>query len=187
MPNGLAIIDEEIDKVADLTSDNPAQQERIAEMRPFVAEKLAELEETIALRRDEGFEAAQTVVLTDVGKESADAIRRIIDEMVAEEEELLISREASTDSAASMIKQVILGRFVIALLATGAIAFFLSRAIAGGVAKVSNGLKAIAVGDLATEVDIQVEGRTRRDVNGLQRDADVSEGHGRGGRGVGPG
>ena len=152
---GLAAINDEIDKVSDLTSDNPAQQQRIAEMRPFVAEKLAELEETINLRRDEGFEAAQTVVLTDAGKESADALRGIIDEMVAEEAALLIERATSTDSAASMIKQVILGGFVIALLATGAIAFFLSRSIAGGVAKVSAGMKAIAVGNLSTEVEIK--------------------------------
>ena len=103
---GIAIIDGEVDRVASLTSDNPAQQQRIAEMRPFIAEKLAELEDTIDLRRNEGFEAAQTVVLTDAGKNSADNIRRIIDDMVAEEQELLVVRAASTDSAAGTVKTV---------------------------------------------------------------------------------
>ena len=68
--NGIAVIDEHIATVQSLTSDNPAQQARIEELKPFVAEKLAELEDTITLRRDTGFEAAREVVLTDAGKNS---------------------------------------------------------------------------------------------------------------------
>ena len=151
---GIAVIDQHIAEVQDLTSDNPAQQARIEEMKPFVQEKVDELAETIQLRREEGFEAARTVVLTDAGKNSADAIRRIIEEMIAEEDELLIVRAASTDPSANMVKYVILGGMAIAVIITGAIAIFLSRSIAGGVQQVSKGLRAIAVGDLGEKVNV---------------------------------
>ena len=151
---GIGVLDEHIASVQSLTSDNPAQQARIEEMKPFVAEKLDELAETIQLRRVEGFEAAQTVVLTDAGKNSADAIRRIIDEMTVEERDLLVVRAASTESSAGTVKTVILGGLVVAIVVVGVIAIFLSRSIAGGIGQVSKGLKAIAVGDLGEKVEI---------------------------------
>ena len=153
--NGIAVIDEHIATVQSLTSDNPAQQARIEELKPFVAEKLAELEDTITLRRDTGFEAAREVVLTDAGKNSADAIRGIIIEMEDEERALLVTRAASTESSAGMVRNVILGGFVVALVITAAIAIFLSRSIAGGIGQVSKGLKAIAQGNLNEKVDIK--------------------------------
>ena len=152
--NGIAVIDEHIATVQSLTSDNPAQQARIEELKPFVVEKLDELAETIQLRRDEGFDAAQTVVLTDAGKNSADAIRGIITEMEEEEAALLITRAASTESSAGTVKTVILGGLVVAIVVVGAVAIFLSRSIAGGIGQVSKGLKAIAVGDLGEKVEI---------------------------------
>ena len=152
--NGLASIQGQIDNVAALTSDNPRQQERIAEMQPWVDEKLAELDETINLRTDEGFEAARTVVLTDAGKTSADAIRVIITAMEAEERELLVVRAAATSSSASTVKMVIIFGGLIAVVATGALAVYLSRSIAGGIGTVSESLQRISGGDLTADVNI---------------------------------
>ena len=86
-----------IDEVAHLTAGNPRQQERIAAMQPWVDEKMAELADTIVLRRDEGFEAARTVVLMDAGKESADQIRLIVTAMQNEESALLVVRGYATE------------------------------------------------------------------------------------------
>ena len=55
-------------------------------LAPLIADKLAELQQTIELRRTRDFAAAQAVVLTDRGKKAMDAIRTIIQEMNAEEE-----------------------------------------------------------------------------------------------------
>lgn len=152
---GIAVLNDHIVEVQSLTSDSPAQQQRIEEMKPFVQEKLDVLAETIGLRRTEGFEAAQAVVLTDAGRTSADAIRRITDEMTAEEVALLDARAASTASSASMVKNVILGGRLVAVIITGAVAFFLSRSIADGVGQVAAALKAISVGNLGVKVDIK--------------------------------
>lgn len=153
--NGLASIQSEIDEVARLTSDNPLQQERIAEMQPWVDEKLAELEETIALRTNEGFEAARTVVLTDAGKESADAIRLIIIDMEAEERALLVVRADATAASASTVKTVIIFGGLVAAMVTGALAFYLARSIAGGIGTVSGALQRISGGDLTADVNIK--------------------------------
>ncbi|MCH8815353.1 MAG: CHASE3 domain-containing protein [Chloroflexi bacterium] len=152
---GLANLQGEIDNVRELTIDNPAQTARIDDMQPFIDEKLAELADTIDLRKTEGFDAAQAVVLTDAGKNSADAIRGFITEMDEAERGLLDERGAATASSASTIKTVIIAGFLIALVVTGSVAVFLSRSIAGGVGKVSKAMKAIAVGDLGQDVEIK--------------------------------
>ncbi len=75
-----------------LTSDNPNQQQRLDLLDPLVTEKLAFIQETIDLRRNEGFDAAQNAVLTDKGRQIMDNIRQLLAEMQNEEEELLQQR-----------------------------------------------------------------------------------------------
>src|SRR4028119_1873341 len=79
----------EIQTLRKLTADNPQQQKRLASLRPLVDQKFAELDQTISLRKDEGLEAAQQVVLTDQGKYLMDQIRRVIQEMEKEERDKL--------------------------------------------------------------------------------------------------
>jgi len=109
-PYSMAIemIDEEIEHVQTLTSDNPNQQKRIEELKPHVEEKLAELKETIDLRDEVGFTAAVEVVLTDRGKKSADAIREILQEMEEEEIVLLEARSIEARVAEKTTKSIIL-------------------------------------------------------------------------------
>ena len=76
----------EVERLRRLTADNPAQQGR-----------LAEPDETIALRRDAGFEAARRVVVEDRGKKLMDEVRRLTGEMEAEEQGLLERRAAVAD------------------------------------------------------------------------------------------
>src|SRR5271155_1457175 len=56
--SALASIYRAVDDLRLLTSDNPRQQSRIAEARPLIEAKLAELKRTIDLRRNQGFDAA---------------------------------------------------------------------------------------------------------------------------------
>ena len=64
------------DSVSALVTDNPEQTAHVDTVRALTANKLAELQETIQLRRTSGFEAAKTVVLTDRGKNTMDQIRQ---------------------------------------------------------------------------------------------------------------
>lgn len=126
-----------LDELQNLTSDNPRQQERIKNLRPLVAAKMAELKETIDLRREKGFDAALEVVLTDKGKAIMDGIRKITDAMYAEEAELLVKRQADAHSQA---QSVVMISFFVSVLLVGAIAFWLVRNINGILRGVMNDL-----------------------------------------------
>ena len=77
----LGRIDEEILHFRTLTIDNAIQTERADDLKPLVQAKFDELLETIDLRRNDGFTAAQTVVLTDAGKQIMDDIRGLLELM----------------------------------------------------------------------------------------------------------
>ena len=88
-----------IDRVASLTADNPTQRANVALLRPHIDAKLAELRQTIDLRRTQGPEAALAVVKTDRGKVEMDAIRAQADAMRQEETRLRQLRLAEMDGA----------------------------------------------------------------------------------------
>ncbi len=68
-----------------LTANSPSQNARVAGMKIRVQSKMAELADTIDVRRTKGFEAAQAVVASDRGKSDMDAVRQAIAGMQAEE------------------------------------------------------------------------------------------------------
>src|SRR5712692_2037635 len=101
-PHSTAVegIDDVIARVRKLTADNPNQQRRLDTLRPLIAGKLAELKETIELRKSNGFQAALAVVVTDRGKKAMDDIREVVRQMEDEERELLKSRDQSARTSA---------------------------------------------------------------------------------------
>ncbi|MES2596119.1 MAG: response regulator [Verrucomicrobiota bacterium] len=90
-----ADIDEAIVITRDLTVDNPVQQSLIQQLKKNVGAKFAELQETIDLRKKQGFEAALAVVVSDRGKADMDAIREKVSAMIAEELRLRKERQAA--------------------------------------------------------------------------------------------
>ncbi|MDT8445751.1 MAG: CHASE3 domain-containing protein [bacterium] len=117
-----------LDEIQTLTSDNPRQQERIKRLRPLIDAKMAELKETIDLRRDQGFNEALEVVLTDQGKEIMDNIRKVYEEMYNEENTLLKTREAEAHSTAQTI---VVTSFLVSFVLVVWIAFWLVKNING--------------------------------------------------------
>jgi len=97
---GILAVNQIIQNLRALTADNPNQQRRIDALEPLVAAKLAELKETIDLRRDKGFHAAAKVIRTDRGKRVMDDIRGIIAEM-SNEEGVLLERRSNAMKASS--------------------------------------------------------------------------------------
>lgn len=139
----------------ELTIDNPTQTGRIDDLLPLVDDKFAELLETIDLRRNETFEAARDVVLTDAGKSIMDNIRVLMDALDKEEWDLLVIRSEAAQDAASTAKIVLIGGTVGAVLLMAGIAFFLTRGLTTGITQIGNAMKRIAVGDLGTEVSVK--------------------------------
>jgi PAS domain S-box-containing protein len=75
-----------------LLRDRFEQQQRFNKLEPLIAKRFDIIEENIALRRTQGFEAAQRLVLTGKGQETMDRIRQIVREMEAQEEQQLQQR-----------------------------------------------------------------------------------------------
>jgi signal transduction histidine kinase/DNA-binding response OmpR family regulator/CHASE3 domain sensor protein len=94
-------IPQRLNEIAELTGDNPVQQRRIAALKLHVGAKLAELKETIDLRRNQGAEAALAVVNSDRGKIEMDAIRVQLAAMGQEEAALRAQRLVEMDNAYS--------------------------------------------------------------------------------------
>jgi len=88
-----------LDTVAALTDDNPAQQKNLGQLKRRIDAKLAELGETIELRRTSGRDAALAVVGTNRGKAEMDAIRSGLDVMRLEERRLRETHVAEMERA----------------------------------------------------------------------------------------
>jgi PAS domain S-box-containing protein len=71
----------QLNKLRALAATEPGMPTAVASLSGLIAEKLSELEETVALRRSEGFKAALAVVETNRGKHAMDDIRRIGDDL----------------------------------------------------------------------------------------------------------
>src|SRR6185503_12585874 len=99
----------------DLVADNASQQQHLAAVEPLIMQKLAELQETIDLRANHGFAAAQALVLTDRGKQTMDTLRTLAHNIEREEHTLLQQRQAATEASAT--------KSVMALVAGNAFAF----------------------------------------------------------------
>jgi signal transduction histidine kinase len=94
-PYNLALteVNQELDRVAELTADVPGQRQRVSQLRGILAEKLTELAEIIRLRKERGFEAARKAVTTQRGKQLMDGLRAVVSGMEQENYRLLSERE----------------------------------------------------------------------------------------------
>jgi len=73
----VAALPSELSRLRALVAEEPALRTRVLTLDSLITEKLSELEETVALRQNEGFKAALKVVETNRGKHSMDDIRMI--------------------------------------------------------------------------------------------------------------
>ncbi len=102
-----------LDTVAALTHDNPVQQANLGPLKRHIDAKLAELRETIDLRKSQGAPAALAVVKSDRGKFEMDAVRAQIDVMRQEE---LRARLGRIDEMAGAFRTAMISGFLTSLL-----------------------------------------------------------------------
>ena len=123
----LAAVRQRLDDIARLTSDSPAQQARLPRLRLLIDSKLADLSETIELRRTRGFDAALAVVVSGRGKADMDAIRAQIAAMDLEEAGLRGVRVAETNDAyaTALAGAVVAG--LVGVLLTAIIGYLIRR------------------------------------------------------------
>jgi PAS domain S-box-containing protein len=96
-PYNLAIgqVGPNIDKLANMTADNPRQQAHIPVLRNLAQAKVIELAQTITLYRSGRTEEAKALVLSDAGLFTMNNIRKLTSEMGEEETSLEAVRSAA--------------------------------------------------------------------------------------------
>ncbi|MEG4805422.1 CHASE3 domain-containing protein [Microcoleus sp. ARI1-B5] len=100
--SAIARVNAQIGGLQQLTADNNRQQQRIRDLKIAIDSKLAELEETIDLRRQKNLAAALRLVKTDRGKQIMGAIRQQVAVMTAEETQLLQQRARESQASAHL-------------------------------------------------------------------------------------
>jgi signal transduction histidine kinase/ActR/RegA family two-component response regulator len=113
----------------DLTSDNPAQQSRLAKLHPIVELKLGELSRTVALEKAGKSDAALEVIKSNKGRDLMRDIREALDEFDGDE----TNTETARNARAALLRSILLSITVVAafLAATVAIlvGFMLRRQV----------------------------------------------------------
>jgi signal transduction histidine kinase/DNA-binding response OmpR family regulator/CHASE3 domain sensor protein len=126
--SAVARIGARMQTVTALTQDNPAQQANVAVLKRHVDAKLAELRETVTLRRNNGIAAALAIVTSDRGKIEMDAIRAQLNGMAQEELRL---RTIRLDDMAAASRAAITTGIVTSLIGAGlTIAIFIMMRLA---------------------------------------------------------
>ncbi|GGA41628.1 CHASE3 domain-containing protein [Dyella nitratireducens] len=83
----------ELQNLKVLVGNDAEQQQKLDQLHSLIDAKFEELKETIALRQDKGFEAAEQVVQTDKGKKTMDDIRAVIADMTRNAKATLDQRD----------------------------------------------------------------------------------------------
>ncbi|MDA8349769.1 MAG: CHASE3 domain-containing protein [Pseudomonadota bacterium] len=114
------------------TADNPLEQHRLVRLAPLLAARIAGLSDLLALRREQGFRAAQRQqVLAREHRSTAEQIDRIIGRMRTTERTLLAGREATAAQRAHLTEQTVAGGGALAFIITALALWALRRDFAG--------------------------------------------------------
>ena len=113
-----------------LTADNPNQQQRLNSLQKSIDLKLAELKQTIDLRRTQGLDAALKIVLNNSGKGYMDDVRATVAEADQEERDLLKQRTDEAHASADMTQAIILWGGLLGTLAVIVIGWLITRSLA---------------------------------------------------------
>jgi CHASE3 domain sensor protein len=139
--NALAELPKAIEQMQMLIVDG-AQHERVSQLQPLIEAKLAELKQTIDLRKAGREQECKQMVLSDRGKEIMDKFRAKLDEIDRAEEELLSLRRAKAKRTTEDLNAFnwLSGLGVLCAAIFGGV--YLSRNVVGSIARVIHTLAA---------------------------------------------
>ncbi len=88
-------IDAEVSRLAQLTRDNAEQEADVPRLQRFIVQKLDELRLTIAVRKENGSDAARAIVLTDRGRLAMDSLHAVVGRMESRELATIAAQQAA--------------------------------------------------------------------------------------------
>jgi PAS domain S-box-containing protein len=122
-----ARLDSQLQDLAKLSADNPAQVANVTTLRKLCQAKLAELAETLALYRAGRVDDSRALVLTGHGRAIMQDIRKVIAQMQQEEARLEDARSAAYERSVQRTFTAIDLATAVAILGLGIVAHFILR------------------------------------------------------------
>ncbi len=113
-----------LEKMRQLTADNPAEQRRLDELEPLIRQRLMVLNSRIALRQSQGMQAAAEAVALRQGKDLMNRVWQVIAEMRENENALLGQRQEAARESARLNTVIVVTSSLLAC-AAGLLAFFI--------------------------------------------------------------
>lgn len=150
--SAMKVLEEKIQQLQSLTSDNPNQQVRLNSLQPLITERIAVMKSVLELRQKQGFTAAQKAILTDRGKQLTDEIRKVLQAIETEENILLRQRSDKAHAAAQQTIQSITYSVPLVSLILVLIGYLLSRNISTPLKHISDAAEKMAEGDLSVSL-----------------------------------
>jgi PAS domain S-box-containing protein len=123
--------DAELKRLHDLLEASPAQQAQLDELAPLVTRRFDILRNIIEVRRAQGFEAAQQLVLAGEGKRIHDQIRAHVGALINVEQVMLHERQTRAASSSRRARMVLLGGGLFCFVVIGMAVIQIRRDIAG--------------------------------------------------------
>ena len=140
----VAEVDDELLALQRSTAADPRQAALVERLGIAVQAKMAELAQTVELRRDQGFAAAQKLVLTDIGANLMDTIRALITASQQEQARLVQQRLAISRHSVARTKAVIVFGSLAGALLIAITAWWVTRTITRPVRQVSQAADQVA-------------------------------------------
>ena len=169
---GRAAFDQRVAALQETVSDNPAQVQLLEEIAVTIGTWQTEVTEPmIALRRDIG-DAATMDDMADLiaearGKVFFDTFRGLMADFRAEEEGLMVGRQAEADRAQALTEGTIMIGGVLTVALGLLLALLVGRGIANPIDSMTTVMQRLAKGEL----DVDIPGAGRRDEIGDMADA----------------
>ena len=146
-----------VDRIAG--DENPAE---VAVLDRAIAAKRAELAETIRLRREDGFAAAEEAVATDRGRDAMLEITATLDVIEARHRADHARHERASVLGSRETQRLILATMVAAVLVTGAGAWWVVRSVTRPVTRVTEAATRLAAGEVSAAAAVSGPRELRR-------------------------
>lgn len=147
---------DELEAIKLKISDSPEQVNRLNKVGDLIESKMAELRQTIRLKRVGAEEELRQLVLSNLGQEIMDEIRQTIDEMILVEDQLLRKRTKQAEIAYQLLITVFWVGFIITLIVSLLILFLINKIAVQPINFVAN-----FIASSANEIAVTVEQQER--------------------------
>ncbi|PYP84273.1 MAG: two-component system sensor histidine kinase/response regulator [Blastocatellia bacterium AA13] len=153
--SALSAVSGGIRNLKDLTADNPKQQRRLSELESLIAAKLGTVSDYVDRGRATRLDAAQSSIAAANGKKEMDDIRRVLSEMVDDEETLLKQRQAESTASVNTASARLRYGTMLALILVLGTGYFITRGITRPINLLKAGADKIGSGETGHRVAVQ--------------------------------